>query len=160
RNHTSEQTALERLRACGFSGPDGKGELTLKGEQRILAFFAAGLPRFQREWEVTIGERFGHVTRDIERIEPRLEIHSSGEQWFDLSYELGTAGGERFSGAEIMRLLQGGQSHVRRKTGKIAVFDPALLDEFEQLLRDSDPRQTQPGTYRLDRRQAGALDGF
>ena len=160
RNRTTEQTALERLRACGFAGPDGKGELTLKGEQRILAFFAAGLPRLQREWKVNVGERFGFVTREVERIEPRLEIRSSGEQWFDLSYDLATAGGERFSGADISRLLQGGQSHVRRKNGKLAVFDPGLLDEFEQLLRDSDPRQSQAGVYRLDRRQAGALDAF
>jgi superfamily II DNA or RNA helicase len=160
RNRANEQAALERLRACGFSGPDGKGELTLKGEQRILAFFASALPRLEREWSVEIGERFQHVTRDVERIEPRLEIRSSGEQWFDLSYELATAGGERFSGADIARLLQGGQSHVRRKNGKLAVFDPGLLDEFEQLLRDSNPRQSQAGVYRLDRRQAGALDAF
>ncbi len=160
RNRTTEQTALERLRACGFAGPDGKGELTLKGEQRILAFFAAVLPRLQREWKVVVGERFGFVTRDVERIEPRLEIRSSGEQWFDLSYELATAGGDHFSGADIARLLQGGQSHVRRKNGKLAVFDPGLLDEFDQLLRDSDPRQSQAGVYRLDRRQAGVLDAF
>ncbi len=160
RNRASEQAALERVRAYGFAGPDGKGELTLKGEQRILAFFAAGLPRLEREWKVDVGERFGYVTRDVERIEPRLEIRSSGEQWFDLSYELGTTAGERFSGAEITRLLQGGQSHVRRKNGNIAVFDPGLLDEFGQLLRDSDPQQAQAGVYRLDRRQAGALDAF
>jgi len=160
RNRAGEQAALERLRAFGFSGPDRKGELTLKGEQRILAFFAAGLPRLRREWTVEVGERFGFVTRDVEIIEPRLEIRSSGEQWFDLSYELGTAAGERFSGADIARLLQGGQSHLRRKNGKLAVFDPGLLDEFEQLLRDSNPRQSQAGVYRLDRRQAGALDAF
>ena len=84
RNRASEQAALERLRAFGFSGPDTKGDLTLKGEQRILAFFAAGLPRLEREWKVDVGERFGFVTRDVERIEPRLEIRSSGEQWFEL----------------------------------------------------------------------------
>lgn len=160
RNRAAEQTALERLRACGFSGPDGKGEFTLKGEQRILAFFAAALPRLEREWSVEVGERFQHVTREVERIQPRLEIRSSGEQWFELSYELATTGGERFSGAEIARLLQGGQSHVRRKNGKLAVFDPGLLDEFGQLLRDSEPEQRQAGVYRLDRRQAGALDAF
>ena len=160
RNRACEQGALARLRAFGFSGPDAKGELTLKGEPRILAFFAAGLPRLERIWKVSVGERFGFVTRDVERIEPRLEIRSSGEQWFELSYHLATAGGESFSGADITRLLQGGQSHVRRKNGKIAVFDPGLLDEFDQLLRDSDPRQKQVGVYRLDRRQAGALDAF
>ena len=160
RNRSAEQGALARLGASGFTGPDGKGELTLKGEQRILAFFASALPALEREWTVTVGERFAHVTRDIERIGPRLEIRSSGEQWFDLSYELATPGGERFSGTDIARLLQAGQSHVRRKNGKLAVFDPAMLDEFSQLLRDSDPRQVQPGLFRLDRRQAGALDAF
>ena len=161
RNRSREDAALERLRAFGFAGPDGRqGELTLKGEQRILAFFAAGLPRLQREWKVSVGERFLHVTREVERIEPRLEIRSSGEQWFELSYEMATTGGERFSSAEIARLLQGGQSHVRRKNGKLAVFDPGLLDEFEHLLRESDPQQVQAGVYRLEHRQAGALDAF
>ncbi len=160
RNRSIEQAALERLRASGFAGPDGQGELTLRGEQRILAFFAAALPRLQREWKVNVGERFGFVTRDVERVEPRLEIRSSGEEWFELSYELSTAGGERFSGADIARLLQSGQSHVRRKNGKLAVFDTGLLDEFEQVLRDSNPRQAQAGVYRLDRREAGALDAF
>ncbi len=160
RNRPAEQAALDRLRAFGFSGPDRKGELTLKGEQRILAFFAAGLPRLQREWTVDVGARFEFVTREVERIEPRLEIRSSGEQWFDLSYELGTAAGERFSGADIARLLQGGQSHIRRKNGKLAVFDPGLLDEFEQVLRESNPRQAQAGVYRLEHRQAGALEAF
>ncbi len=160
RDRQAENAALERLRACGFSGPDSKGDLVLKGETRILTFFAQGLPRLQREWDVTIGERFEYVTRDVERVEPKLEIISSGEQWFDLRYDLSTPGGDRFSGAEIVRLLQAGQSHVKRQNGKVAVFDPGLLDEFEQLLRDSDPKQMQPGVYRLGRRQAGALDAF
>jgi len=160
RNKGAEQAAVERLRAYGFSGPNAKGELELKGEARILAFFAAGLPKLQRDWKVMVGERFQHVTRDVERIEPRMEVRGSGEQWFDLSYELATPGGERFSGSDIQRLLQAGQSHVKRKNGKIAVFDGELLDEFEQLLRDSAPRQMQPGLYRMERRQAGGLEAF
>jgi superfamily II DNA or RNA helicase len=160
RDRQAEAAALDRLRQLGFAGPDGKGEMVLKGEQRTLTFFAQGLPKLQREWKVTIGERFEHVTRNVERVQPKLEIVSSGEQWFDLRYELSTPGGDRFSGAEIMRLLQAGQSHVKRQNGKVAVFDPGLLDEFEQLLRDSDPKQAQPGVYRLDRRQAGVLDAF
>jgi superfamily II DNA or RNA helicase len=160
RNRQEENAALQRLRSFGFSGPDGKGEMVLKGESRTLAFFAQGLQALQREWKVTIGERFQHVTRNVERVEPKLEIVHSGEQWFDLRYELATPGGDRFSGAEITRLLQAGQSHVKRSNGSVAVFDPALLNEFEQLLRDSDPKQMQAGIYRLDRRQAGTLDAF
>ena len=159
RNRAAEQDALGRLRACGFSGPDVKGEFVLKGERGILGFFASHLPRLQRDWLVTIGERFEHVTRDVERVQPRMEIVSSGEQWFDLRYDLASGSGERFSGTDIARLLQAGQSFVK-KGAKIAVFDSALLDEFEHVLRDSAPRQLQPGVYRMDRKQAGALDLF
>ena len=159
RNRAAEQAAVARLRAGGFAGPDANGESVLKGERAILGFFASHLPRLQREWNVTIGERFGHVTRDVERVQPRMEIVSSGEQWFDLRYELASGSGERFSGTDIARLLQAGQSFVK-KGAKIAVFDSALLDEFEHMLHDSAPRQIQPGTYRLDRKQAGALDLF
>jgi SNF2 family DNA or RNA helicase len=156
--HPVETIALERLAQAGFAGPDGKGEWVLKGEPRILGFFAGELPRLQREWTVEIGERFGHVTRDIERIQPRLDIRTSGENWFDLSLELATPGGERFSASEIQRLLQSGQSSTRLKNRKIAVFDPHLLDEFQHALADCNPQQRQPGEYRLARAHAGYLD--
>jgi SNF2 family DNA or RNA helicase len=156
--HPAETVARERLERAGFAGPDGKGEMVLRGEPRILAFFAGELPRLQREWTVEIGERFGHVTRDIERITPKLEIRSSGENWFDLSLELATPGGERFSASEIQRLLQSGQSSTRLKNRQIAVFDPHLLDEFQQALTDCNPQQRAPGQYRLDRAHAGYLD--
>lgn len=153
-----ERVALDRLRRCGFTGPDAKGQLILKGEPAILSFFARELPRLQREWTVTIGARFEHVTREVDRIEPRLEIRSSGEQWFDLNVELGTAGGERFSAAEIQRLLQSGRNSVRLRNGRLAVFDSELLDEFQNVLIDCDPQQRQPGLFRIDRRHAAYLD--
>ncbi len=153
-----EAAALERLRRAGFAGPDAKGQLMLKGEPAILAFFARDLPRLERDWTVTIGERFQHVTRDVERIAPRLEIRSSGERWFDLNVELATPAGERFSAAEIQRLLQSGRGSVRLKSGKTAVFDPGLLDEFQHVLNDCNPQQRQPGQYRIDRQHAAYLE--
>jgi superfamily II DNA or RNA helicase len=158
RNGAAEAAALERLRQAGFAEPDARGELVLKGEPRILAFFARNLPRLEKEWDVTIGARFGHVTRDIERIQPKLEIRSSGENWFDLQIELSSSGGERFSSAEIQRLLQSGQTSTRLKNRKIAVFDPGMLDEFEQALLDCDPQQRQPGLYRVARSHASYLE--
>lgn len=157
RHFPAENAAAERLRRAGFAGPGADGQWVLKTEPRILAFFATELPRLQQAWEVTIGERFQYVTRDVERIQPRLEIRSSGESWFDLTVELATPGGERFSAAEIQRLLQSGQSSVRLKNRKVAVFDPGLLTEFEEVLRDCDPQQKQPGSYRIDQRHAAYL---
>ena len=138
--HPAEQGAIQRLLDAGFAPPNRDGQFVLKGEPRILAFFATELPRLQRMWTVSIGERFEHVTRDIERVAPRFEVKSSGENWFDLSVDLATPSGERFSAAEIQRLLQSGQRSVRLKNRKLAIFDTALLDEFQEVLRDCEPR--------------------
>lgn len=149
---------IGRLKRCGFV--ESKGEMVLKGERNILTFFAVDLPILQRDWRVEIGERFEHVTREIERIEAKMEVRGSGEQWFDLAYDVRTPGGESFSPAEISRLLEAGQSYVKRPNGKIAVFDQTLLDDFSQLLRDVHPEQRQTGIYRLDKCHAGVLEAF
>ena len=107
---------------------------------------------------MTIGERFEHVTRDIERIAPRFEVRGSGENWFDLQFEMGTTGGDRFSAADIQRLLQTGQTSTRLKNRKLAVFDPGLIEEFGEILRDCAPQQKQPGLYRFDHRHAAFLN--
>ncbi len=158
--HPAEQAAVQRLLDAGFAPPNRDGQFILKGEPRILAFFATELPRLQRIWTVTIGQRFSHVTRDVERVAPRFEVKSSGENWFDLSVDLATPSGERFSAAEIQRLLQSGQRSVRLKNRKLAIFDTSLLDEFQEVLRDCDPSQRQPGLYRMDARHAAYLAEF
>jgi superfamily II DNA or RNA helicase len=159
-NRAAEDAALKQLHRAGFSGPDADGKMVLRGEIPILEFFARTLPALKREWTVDLGERFTHVTREIQRIEPKLEITASGENWFELDVAMQAAGGERFSGVEIQRLIQSGRSHLRRKDGSVAVFDPGLLDEFQQVLRDCEPEQRQAGRYRIANRQAGFLQGF
>ena len=158
--HPAEGAAIQRMLDAGFSPPNREGQFVLKGEPRILSFFATELPRLQRMWTITIGERFTHVTRDVERVAPRFEVKSSGENWFDLSVNLATPSGERFSAAEIQRLLQSGQRSIRLKNQKLAIFDTALLDDFQEVLRDCDPSQREPGLYRIDARHAGYLAEF
>ena len=159
-DRAEEEAALGRLQRAGFSAPDADGKMVLRGEIPILEFFARALPTLRREWTVDLGERFTHVTHEIQRIEPKLEITASGENWFELDVAMQSAGGERFSGVEIQRLIQSGRSHLKRKDGSVAVFDPALLDEFQQVLRDCEPEQRQAGRYRIANRQAGFLQGF
>ncbi len=150
----------ERLRGMGFASPNKAGAMVLKEERNILGFFAVGLPQLQAVWDVELGERFTNVTEHVERGVPHVEIRGSGEQWFDLAYDVRSEQGEVFSAGEMQRLLESGQSHVRRASGKVVVFDPQLLDDFSNLLRDSQPTQQRGGAYRLDRRQAGALQAF
>ncbi len=158
RNIEAEREALAKLTRYGFTGPDTTGHFILRGERTILAFFGEGYPQLQRDWEVTLGARFGRITENIERITPRVEIIGSGEEWFELQFDLAASGGERFSAAEVQRLLQLGQNHVRLKSGKMAVFSTALLDDFKTVLRDCNPEQRQPGTYRIGQAHAGYLD--
>lgn len=158
RNLSSEESALKRLEEWGFMGPDTTGHYTVRGENRILGFFANALPQLQREWSVSIGARFQQVTEPLEHIKPRIEIQSSGESWFDLDVSLSTPDGERFSSAEIQRLLQMGQSHVRLEDNRVVLFSSGLLDELQNVLRDCDPQQVQPGLYRVNRMHAGYID--
>ena len=158
RNLETERLALGELTRFGFTGPDSTGHFVLRGERAILSFFGEGYPALAEQWEVTLGPRFTHVSAEIERITPRVEIIRSGEQWFDLQFDLSTGGGERFSAAEVQRLLQLGQNHLRLKSGKVAVFNSGLLDDFQSVLRDCNPQQQQPGSYRIHKAHAGYLE--
>jgi superfamily II DNA or RNA helicase len=159
RNLGYEHECLERLLAAGFSGPSTSGEYVLRGQNGILGFFARNLPQLEREWKVSIGSRFRNVTSEVERVTPKLQITGSGESWFDFSFSLEAPGGNRFSASEVQHLLQMGQPFTKLRDGRIAVFDPAGLEEFQTILRDCDLSQSQPGRYRVSRIQAGYLDG-
>ena len=151
---------VDRLRRHGFSEPDAKGEMVMRGERDILMFFGGAFRGLQREFEVSLGERFEYVTAEVEQIEPRLAVTASGEDWFELSLEMSDSEGRSYSANDLSRLLLGGQAHTKDKAGRVAVFDAALVSDFEELLHDSDPRQVQPGRYRIAKRHAAAWAAF
>src|SRR5437588_954897 len=102
----AERAALSLLLRAGFNGPDPQGRYQLLGQNAVLNFFAREFPRLQREWEITLEERLQRsTTENLERIEPRFQITSSGVQWFDLQVSFDSKSGERFSAADIQRLL-------------------------------------------------------
>jgi len=97
------------------------------------------------------------TAQNIERVEPKFEITSSGVQWFDLGVVFSTKGGEKFSQSEIQRLVLSGQSHTRLRNGKIAVLDTGAVEELQEVLLDCSPEQHAAG-YRLKSTQAGFLE--
>jgi len=157
RNLDAENAAVARLEQIGFARTDAGG-FVLHGQPNVVRFFATDYPRLQRDWKVTLTAQAEKWTGEIERVTPKLEIVSSGQDWFEVRYSLTTPGGEVFSNADIQRLLRSGQSQTRLKNGHLAVIDTAGLEDFEQVIRDCDPAQTQPGLYRINRAHAGYVE--
>jgi len=158
RDMAAERAALSRLQRAGFSGPDEQGKLGLRGQDRVLSFFAREYGRLQRDWEVTMEERLQRSTsQNLERIEPRFEITPSSVQWFDLNVSYATASGEKFSATDIQRLILSGQGHTRLRNGKTAIIDTGAVEELQEVLLDCAPQQHAQG-YRLKQTQAGFVD--
>ncbi len=157
RNLDAENAAITRLEEIGFARTDAGG-FVLHGQLNVVRFFATDYPRLQREWKTTLTAQVEKWSGEIERVTPKLEIVGSGQDWFEVRYSLTTPGGEVFSNADIQRLLRSGQSQTRLKNGHIAVIDTAGLEDFEQVIRDCDPAQTQPGLYRINRAHAGYVE--
>jgi len=155
RNLVSEQEAVMRLKRAGFACSDGDFEML--DARRVVHFFAFDFPALPSGWEISIAPRLEKACHELEPVAPTIEIVRSGEDWFELKYSVATAAGEGISPAEVQRLLRSGQTQTRLTNGKIAVFNADALDDFEQVLRDTDPRQSQPGLYRLKKIQAGYL---
>ena len=157
RNLDAENEAVARLERIGFARTDAGG-FVLHGQINVVRFFASDYPRLQRDWKVILTAQVEKWTGEIERVTPKLEIVGSGQDWFEVRYSLTTPGGEVFSNADIQRLLRSGQSQTRLKNGHLAVIDTAGLEDFEQVIRDCDPAQTQPGLYRINRAHAAYVE--
>ncbi len=158
RDAAAERAALGRLQRSGFGAPDAQGWRQLSGQDAVLNFFAREFPKLQREWEVTLEERLDRSTKqNLERIEPRFQITPSGVQWFDLGVVFESSSGEKFSAADVQRLLLSGQSHTRLRNGRTAVIDTGAVEELQEVLLDCSPQQNAQG-YRISSAQAGFLE--
>jgi SNF2 family DNA or RNA helicase len=154
-NPSAEAAALARLVGCGFE--NDKGKAVLRGEDAIVRFFAAELPRLKKEWSVQEGERFQHIIKDIVRFEPRFALKERNDGWLDFHVHF-TAGNEAvLSAQDLQRLLQSGKPQLRLGDGRIAVPDADLATDLEEVLRDCDPSQER-GTYKLRKSQRGYVE--
>jgi superfamily II DNA or RNA helicase len=156
RNLAAEEKALARLEHAGFAQAGETLELCDPG--RIVRFFAFDFPALPSTWAIAVTHRLEKAKSELEPVAPAIEIVRSGEDWFEMKYSVASAAGEgSIPLAEVQRLLRSGQSQTRLTNGKMAVLDPEALDDFEQVLRDADPHQSQPGVYRLKKIQAAYM---
>jgi superfamily II DNA or RNA helicase len=157
RNPMAERAALARLVNWGFQGPDNTGHYFLRGEDFILRFFSLGLPPLQKDWNVSVGTRFQDASREVETLTPVIGVRGSGQDWFDLELSLTGSSGERYPASEIQRLLQMGGGQGRLRNGKRAIISPDALQDLQEVLRDCDPGQPQPGVFRMRKSQGAYL---
>jgi len=153
RDLEAEAAAVRRLEGFGFtSGTDG--QFVTRRESEIAGFFAFAFPRLKTEWDITLSAQAEKFSNEVQPLAPAIDIVAAGENWFELRYSLASPGGETFAAGELQRLLRSGQSKTRLRNGQAAVFDPDALADFEEVLRDCEPSQGQPGVYRIDRAHA------
>ncbi len=152
RDREAEAAAMERLESYGFT-PEGD-RLVMRKENRIARFFAFEYPRLREEWNVTLSAQAEKCSHDLQPLAPAIDIVASGENWFELRYSLASPAGETLAVEELQRLLRSGQNQTRLRNGRPAVFDAEALTDFEEVLRDCEPSQNQPGVYRIDRAHA------
>ncbi|HEY3663913.1 MAG TPA: SNF2-related protein [Chthoniobacterales bacterium] len=155
RNLALEKESVARMERAGFTF--ARDVFEMRDSRRIVRFFAFDFPSLPAEWDVSVSPRLEKASSQLEPVAPTIEIVRSGEDWFELKYSVATGAGEGIPLAEVQRLLRSGQNQTRLTNGKTAVLDPDALDDFEQVLRDADPRQNQPGVYRLKKVQAAYL---
>ncbi|MFV0336752.1 MAG: SNF2-related protein [Chthoniobacterales bacterium] len=145
-NPHAEAAILQELTGLGFR--EEKGHAVLKGEDAILEFYATQLPKLQAKWQVSVGERFQYVTKNVVRIQPNFTIRKSHDAWLDLRIHY-TAGSQALlSQEDLKRLFSSNGRHLKLKNGSVAVGDPTMQDDIEEVLRDCDPEQT-ADAYRI-----------
>ncbi len=112
----------------------------LNGEEPIMDFYAGTLDRLIRtdEWDVQIGQRFAQITKDIEKVRPRVTESGQGNDWLSFDLEFSSTKGQCVPEKEIRRLLATGSNRIRLKGGGRAVFDSAAAEELFDAFRDAE----------------------
>lgn len=142
RDLAGEERAAARLARAGFVPTDySSGRWELKGESGILPFLTQTLPLLRKQWQVTEGERFGHVQKLVTIVSPKIDIVGSGNDWlsFDLSFQ--TTDGSLVPAAEVRRLLRSGNSSGKSTGGRHLVISEEVASVIDPLFSELDLRQ-------------------
>ncbi len=157
RNGGAEQAASRLLTEnLGFTVPDSAGQFQLRGEADISRFFASGLAKLGETWEIELGERFRHVTRNLAVIRPQFQRHGGDNNWLSFSIDYRGADGIEIPRQEIQRLLNKGQTKLQLPGGRSAVVDLQACEEADEVIYDVQANQ-EAGQFRVRAHQAGYL---
>lgn len=139
RNSVAENAVFSELIALGFER--SHGHIILRGEDAVLNFYSAVLPRLRSKWKIAEGTRWTQVTTSFTFIEPQFAIRKHEGGWLDCCIHYAAGKEAIFSQADIQRLLTTGRSYIRLKSGRIAVANASQLTKIEEILSDCNPIQ-------------------
>ncbi len=160
-NPPAEEDVLQQIAEAGWqgrvSGQAWSG--SLRGEAAILRWFADDLPRWEKRWVVTRGERFGRVSAKLIPLTPRYSFQPLGAgDWlnFRLHFQAGSQAVLGYD--EVRRLLASGKQTLELRGGLRAVVPSGLVGELGEVLQEINPERTlAPGTWKIPPEQSAYL---
>jgi SNF2 family DNA or RNA helicase len=161
RNASAEAQALGVAEAAGFHlARPSANAFSLTGENNVARFLANALPRWRREWQVTLGSRLEATLRQVDLAQPEFSLRpGTGENWLSLDLKLTVHGQPvALDPAEVQRWLQTVQSHTRTVNKRILLVPTEAWGEMRDVLADCEVEQS-PGQLRIARTSVPFLTG-
>jgi superfamily II DNA or RNA helicase len=136
RSPGAEAKARSLLLSLGFQSAADPARFRLRGKDDILALLADGLPLLRSLWHVKVGQRFEVASAKVHVVRPEIQERSAvGDSLlFELSFQ--TTGGKRIPGAEMRRLLRGGQRSVKLAGGADLVLSRSCEELVQPLVEE------------------------
>ncbi len=160
RDRAAENKVRRRILEAGFQpGKRLPEQYTLSPESRVGYFLANTLPYWKRIWNVNYSPRMSKLMDTCDLIEPEITVHENGggQNWLSMGIDFREENGNsRLSHGEVHALLRKGHNHQRMQNGRIALLPGRAVDEFHELLKDCQVKQTQDH-IQIHRRYSGYL---
>jgi len=158
RDRMAENKVRRRILEAGFQpGQRNPEQYTLSPENRVGDFLANTLPFWKRVYEVQFSPRMAKLIDQCDLIEPEIKVHEVDNNWLSMGIDFKEEKGQsRLSHGEVHNLLRKGHNHQRLSNGRIALLPGRAVEEFHELLKDCQVRQSQED-IRIHRQYAGYL---
>ena len=161
RNILAERKALAEIEAAGFARVrSGAAAYSLISENHVARFLANTLPRWRREWKITLRPRLESTMEQVDIAQPEFSFRpGGGNDWLGLDLKLAVEGKPiPLDAAEVQRWLQTGQSHARTANKRVLLVPTEAWREMQEVLADCEVEQ-EPGAMRVGKKFAPYLSG-
>lgn len=156
RSITKERNICEKVRNTCFYAKEGQNHWI--SENPALSLFRLRVEK----WNVlNVEVRFSsaqlrNTAVSSQILQPDLKVVGQGVDWLEVDYRLTNPSGHAVvSAAEINTLLRGGGTQKSSKQAYL--IDSEQLQDLEEVFHDLQARQTAPGRFRVEPRQAPYL---